>query len=247
MKVIIDKNGEAKLAFADLEIRFSGEPFPLYPGEVLKKPIKPIETIPANCAFKLLVKLDYTDSDDVKHFVGDELLIGGPCSYIPRKDVDVLEEIKATLIKPNEALKFKAKRDCVDKKNIKRLNGEEWIVKKCGAYLPGTYEQVEWVIEIVKAHVFTDKKALHVRALKSLTDEFNKKRLNGEEWLVTSSDTETYIPDVYEEIVGVVSITTLNSRQFCVILDPVDPETNKQELGKKKLVKGEKTFFLKSN
>ena len=44
------------------------------------------------------------------------------------------------------------------------------------------------------------KKALHVRALKSFTDEFNKKRLNGEEWLVTSNDTETYIPDVYEEV-----------------------------------------------
>jgi len=120
----------------------------------LKKPIKPIETIPANCAFKLLVKLDYTDSDDVKPFVGDELLIEGPCSYIPRKEVEVLEEIKATLIKPNEALKVKAKRDCVDKNNIKRFTGEEWIVKKCGAYLPGTYEQV---IEIVKAHVLTDK------------------------------------------------------------------------------------------
>jgi major vault protein len=32
-----DENGQAKLAFADLEIRFNRDPFPLYPGEVLKQ------------------------------------------------------------------------------------------------------------------------------------------------------------------------------------------------------------------
>ena len=38
-------------------------------------------------------------------------------------------------------------------------------------------------------------------------------------------------------------MTVLNSRQYCVILDPVD-NSGKPQLGKKKLVKGEKTFFL---
>lgn len=50
------------------------------------------------------------------------------------------------------------------------------------------------------------KKALHIRALRSFTDEFNKKRLNGEEWLVTSDDTETYIPTVNEEVSNNYSI-----------------------------------------
>lgn len=44
-------------------------------------------------------------------------------------------------------------------------------------------------------------------------------------------------------MVGVVSVTVLNSREYCVILDPVD-ENGKPQLGKKKLMKGEKTFFL---
>jgi major vault protein len=35
----------------------------------------------------------------------------------------------------------------------------------------------------------------------------------------------------------------LNSRQYCVILDPVGND-GKPQLGKKKLVQGEKTFFL---
>jgi len=44
------------------------------------------------------------------------------------------------------------------------------------------------------------QKALHVRALRTFTDAFKHKRLHGEEWLVYDSDTETYIPDVYEEV-----------------------------------------------
>jgi major vault protein len=35
-----DASGQAKLAFADLEIRFNRDPFPLYPGETLKQVIK---------------------------------------------------------------------------------------------------------------------------------------------------------------------------------------------------------------
>ena len=34
--VEMDENGQAKLAFADLEIRFNRDPFPLYPGESIK-------------------------------------------------------------------------------------------------------------------------------------------------------------------------------------------------------------------
>ena len=48
---------------------------------------------------------------------------------------------------------------------------------------------------------------------------------------------ESYIPDVYEEVVGPVDITTLSSRQYCVIVNPVGPD-GKPQLGARKLVKG---------
>ena len=38
------------------------------------------------------------------------------------------------------------------------------------------------------------------------------------------------------QVVGVVDITTLNNRQYCVILDPVDKD-GKPQLGQKRLVK----------
>lgn len=40
-----------------------------------------------------------------------------------------------------------------------------------------------------------------------------------------------------------VNVTTLTNRQYCVILDPVGKD-GKPQLGQKKLVKGEKSFFL---
>lgn len=42
---------------------------------------------------------------------------------------------------------------------------------------------------------------------------------------------------------NIVSITTLSNRQYCVILDPCGPD-GKPQLGQKKLIKGEKSFFL---
>ena len=40
-----------------------------------------------------------------------------------------------------------------------------------------------------------------------------------------------------------VNITTLSNRHYCVILDPAGPD-GKPQLGQKKLIKGEKSFFL---
>ena len=239
-RVQFDENGQAKLAFADLEIRFSRDPFPLYPGEVLKQNVTPLKVIPANSALRLKAVLDFDDENSVKRTAGDEWLFEGPGTYIPRKEVSIEEQIRATIIKPNQAIRLRARKECTDRSGNNRVTGEEWIVKQTGAYLPGAYEEV---VSVVDAYVLTEKKALHLRAIRTFTDDFNKKRLNGEEWLITLNDTETHIPNVYEEVVGVVNVTTLNSRQYTVLIDPIGSD-GKPQMGKKKLVKGEKSFFL---
>jgi len=48
---------------------------------------------------------------------------------------------------------------------------------------------------------------------------------------------------VYEEVVGVVNITTLSNRQYAVIVNPVDTD-GKPQLGRRHLVKGHTSFFL---
>lgn len=240
-KPVTDNLGQTKLQHADQEIRLTQDPFPLYPGEILKQPVTPLTVVPANSALRIRAILDFDDEGGEKRIAGDEWLFEGPGTYIPRKECVVEETVRASIIASNQAIRLRARKECTDRQGNPRVTGEEWLVKKIGAYLPGAYEEV---VDIVNAYVLTDKKALHMRSKITFKDDFNVVRKNGEEWLITMQDTETHIPNVSEEVVGVVNITTLNNRQYCVILDPLD-ESGKPQLGQKKLVKGEKSFFLK--
>jgi len=166
---------------------------------------------------------------------GDEWLFKGPGTYIPRVEVQVVEIVRAIIIKPNEALRLKARRPTSSRKA-----GEEWLIRIPGAYLPDVDEEVR---ETVKAYILTAQRALHLEALDTFTDVRGTKRNVGEQWLVTVNDASTHIPDVYERVVGEVNVTTLTSRQFCVVLDPVDGY-GRNQLGKRELRKGETSFFL---
>jgi len=106
--------------------------------------------------------------------------------------------------------------------------------------MPGPYEQI---VKSMKASVLTDTRAVHMRALDNFTDINGKERQTGEEWLVTKADIPQIIPEVHEEITQVVQITTLSSREYCVIENYVD-ESGTNQLGKKVLRRGECSFFL---
>ncbi|XP_069044490.1 major vault protein [Lepisosteus oculatus] len=238
--VLFDPPGQAKLRHADLEIRLSQEPFPLYPGEELEQDVTALQIVLPDSALRLQALLDFEDVGGVKRIAGDEWLFEGPGTYIPRKEVEVLETVRATVIQHNQAIRLRARKEGLDRSRVQRVTGEEWLVRKVGAYLPGVHEEV---MDIVNAFVLTDKKALHVRALRPFRDSRGHERRTGEEWLITLADCEAHIPEVSEEVVGVVSVTTLSSRQYCVVLDPVGAD-GKPQLGQKRVVKGEKSFFL---
>merc|ERR1719192_2264170 len=240
-KIELDGLGQVKLQHAEEEIRLAQDPFPLYPGEELKLQVTLLSVVPALGAIKLKVTRDFKDESDQEWKAGDEILFEGPGTYTPRKELDVVSQHQAIIIKPNTAVKLRATRETLDRNGKERVAGEEWMLKKNGAYLPGVYEEV---VESITATYLTDKLAVHVIATQSFKDEnLNKTRKSGEEYLVTINDTETFIPDVYEKVVGSVNITTLNNRQYCVIVNPIG-ENGKPQLGAKKLVKGEKSFFL---
>lgn len=73
----------------------------------------------------------------------------------------VKEVVQATVIKPNQAIKLRARKECIDRDGNARVTGEEWLVKKTGAYLPGAYEEV---VDVVNAYVLTEKVCLHFAA-----------------------------------------------------------------------------------
>ncbi|XP_066484436.1 major vault protein [Tiliqua scincoides] len=239
-EVQFDAVGQVRLRHADLEIRLAQDPFPLYPGEQLQQDVTPLQIVLANTALHLKALLDFEDDQGGKYVAGDEWLFEGPGTYIPHKEVEVVEIIQATVIRPNQAIRLQARKECKDREGNKRVTGEEWLVKRVGAYLPGVFEEV---VDTVDAYVLTEKKALHLRATKTFRDSQDIVRRTGEEWLITMADTEAHIPDVYEEVLGVIDITTLNSCQYCVVCDPVGAD-GKPQLGKKKKIKGEMSFFL---
>ena len=150
---VFDESGQVKLRHADQEIRLAQDPFPLYPGEVLKQVVTALKVVTANTALRLRAILDFED-DEVRHVAGDEWLFEGPGTYIPRKEVIVEETIRATVIKANQAIKLRARKETQDRQENDRVTGEEWLVKQIGAYLPGAYEEV---IDIVDAYVLTEK------------------------------------------------------------------------------------------
>merc|ERR550534_1714122 len=144
-----------------------------------------------NKAIKLRANRNFVDRDSIKRTAGDVYLFKGPGTYVPDVHEDELEEISATIIKDNQALRLRAKQDCTDRDGNKRVTGEEWLVTRKGAYLRGVHEEE---VGLVDASIQTDQKALHVKALRSFKDQFGKDRKNGEEWLVTKNDAEMYIP-----------------------------------------------------
>jgi major vault protein len=246
------KTGNVRLRHGDEEIRFHQDPFPLYPGESLRGKVQALQVVAPNAALRLRAIRDFVDDigsgrrgeddvDPVERVAGDEWLWEGPGTYLPRIEVQVVEIIRATIVKPNQALQLRARKDCIDRQEHARAAGEEWTVRNSGAYLPGVDEEI---VATLKAHILTEKMAIHLRASKTYKDVFGKNRKAGEEWLVTIDDAETHIVDVYEEFVGQVRITTLSNRQYCVVVDPVMPD-GRQRLGTRQLRTGPLSFFLR--
>ena len=81
-KPVMDDTGQIKLRHADQEIRLAQDPFPLYPGEVLKQVVTPLKIVQANSALRLRAILDFETEDGEKRVAGDEWLFEGPGKYI---------------------------------------------------------------------------------------------------------------------------------------------------------------------
>jgi len=242
-KPTYDAYGQAVLLHGELEIRLASEtpdPFPLFPGEALKGKIAELLVVSSNEALRLKAVRDFETAEGGTTYAGDEWIFEGPATYYPRVDVEILETVRARVIKPNQALRLRAKKACVDCEGAARSAGEEWLMRAVGAYMPGIDEEV---VHVVSAYVLTEHEALHLRATRTFVDQFLNERKAGSEWLVRHTDAEAFIPGVYEEVLGLVSLITLTRREYCVVRDPIDAE-GKPQLGRRELRQGSDSFFL---
>jgi major vault protein len=234
---------QVKLRFGDEEIRTYLDypnPFSLYPGETLVHEIQNARILNENQALRLYATRNFHDSiSDKDRLAGDEWILRGPCLYIERVEVNVVEQIPCIIIERNTALKLKAKRNFTSVNGTKRITGQEWLVRDVGPYIP---EAEEEIVEVVKATILSDLIALRIRATANFTDFYGVERKPGQEWIVTNKTASSHIPDVYETVVERLNKIVLNRWQYCIIMDPL--EEGRNLFGRKVLRKGETSFFL---
>jgi len=239
---IKDRDGQIKVNYSEIEYRFYENyksPFFLYYGEEVKGKIEKLSYVKSNEALKLRANRNLKDGD-VTRQAGDEWLFYGPKTYYPRIGVEIAHEVKSLIIEPGEGVRLKANQNFVDREGINHKAGEEWIVRRPGAYIPDVYEKVE---KIQKSVIIHDKQAIFLRAIKSFTDVYGKEHRAGEEWLITPDKSRCHLIDIYEELVKIEEMIILSKDNFAVILNPVD-DHGRNLKGSKKLLKGEKSFFL---
>lgn len=243
--VMEDEFKQVKLRFGDEEIRTYdkySEPFPLYPGEIKASTISPALILSETQALRLYALRNFYDEMfKVDRVAGEEWVLKGPHVYVQSVEVEVLGQFKATIIGPNQALRLRAKKDFTSADGVKRISGEEWLVREIGPYIVSAEEEI---VNLVNAIILSNLVALRLSASNSFKDIYGIKRNSGEEWIVTDEMTSTHIPDVYETIVEKLNKCVLNRWQYCIVMDPIG-EDGKNLYGQKVLRKGETSFFLR--
>ncbi|KAG8341914.1 putative major vault protein [Trypanosoma vivax] len=241
---VLDERAVVELRVGEEEIRLEQQPFPLFPGEELKvvdgEWLFQLQVIGADRGYHVRCVSGFVDEERGAVLPGKEWIVPGPKTYIPRVEVEVLREIEAYIIRPNMALKLRALADFTDSNGMTRRAGEEWLIRDTCAYLPQIEEKVMGTVEGV---VLTETEGIHLQAQNTFVDVQGKKRVAGEQWLVTNKECQTYIPDVHEKIISTAKVVVLDAQQFCVVADPVD-DNRVNQFGKKEMRKGKLSFFL---
>ena len=70
-----------KLRHGDLEVRLTGEPFPLYPGERLQEIVTKLKAVPRDSALRLQAVMDFKDGE-VERLALDQWLFEGPGTFL---------------------------------------------------------------------------------------------------------------------------------------------------------------------
>ncbi|KAK0051986.1 major vault protein, partial [Biomphalaria pfeifferi] len=247
------RGGKCDLDLGQTKVKFHGEAFPLYPGEYLaaapnyikgsgdySSAIKPLPVVKANHAIRLDAIIDHKDEDGTWRKAGDIWQLKGPLTYKPKPEVRIKEIIEPKIIKSGQVIKLRATQDTEDSFGNFRVTGEEWLVKEPGAYLPGVFEEV---VSIEDVMTLTQDVGLHLKATQTLTDLTGKKRQAGEEWLLTSDVSTEYSTQVGVEVVQTIKKTVLKKGQYAVILNPIDKQ-GRPQYGQKELRVGLSSFFL---
>jgi len=262
--VVYDKMGLPRYRWSKIEYRTRDEfpePFPLhYEEKILGNDDVDIDLISnRDKSENFLISLKYIEElsylvlrakvkfteivgkEKTTRNPGDEWIFYGPNYYLPRDEIEILKEQKSRIIKDNQALILRAKKDFTDRNGIKRKAGDKWLMREKGAYLQDVQEEVE---QVTDAHILDDETSLLLRADFDFEDYYVNKRKAGEEWLITKNISNTHIVDVFESLIDIQKKIILKNDEYCIICNPYDEKNKCNLMGTFKLIKGVDSFFL---
>lgn len=250
---VFDDHGEVKVRFGETQVRVQDDlgihqfktykdPFPLYPYEVIEEQVKKCTILKDNEALRLKAIRPFKDErfGGIERFPEDTYQILGPSTYYPFVEEEVVEKVKAFIITNDMVVVLEAIRDTFDSNGTERRAGERWLHTEPGSFIP-TVDVT--IVDYRQPKVITEKKCIHLRALRTFKDAYGIKRRSGEEWLVTLDISERHLVAPQEEFVGDVQITALSSTEYCYVVNPMKKDGT-HRFGEKELRKGECQFFL---
>jgi len=244
---VLDESGQVSLRWGEEEIRLEQDPFPLFAGEICEA-VKPLEILEQNNALRIQAVRDFDDKymktetgAPVHRKAGSEWWVVGPATYIPQVESRIVCKQKPIVVQQGKAVRLRARKNLIDANGQERVTGEEWLYCNPGAYLPGIDEVV--VTETVNPVILTAKDALHLTALREFKDRFGKIHKAGDEWLVTSEQSESYLIHVEERQIAKIQINSLTKREYMIITNPVG-KNGVPQYGAQEIRRGETTFFL---
>ncbi|KAF5218546.1 hypothetical protein C3747_283g12 [Trypanosoma cruzi] len=243
--VLSPDGGEPTYRMGHREVRLSQPPFPLYPGE-LASDLKPMRILTSKEAIIVRALEDHTTTEEftgktVQRIAGEQWLVKGPGAYVPRVDEEVLRRVVPLLLSANEYIQLCAMADFKEPDGTARRVGEKWNLLTQGVFFPGPYTKQE---PVKKGITLSPTLALHVRAVHSFYDtRFGIQRCLGDRWLVTHDEVALFLPTEDEDPETTVPLTIVGQQQYCILLRTVQDGVVHD--GKRKLLKGPCSFFLK--
>lgn len=240
--VLIDDYEQAELRVGDKEVRVGPSSFALYPGEILDGTIKKEYVLGSYDALKVLAKEPFIDNislsekskKEKKRNAGDEWLIKGPCKYIPPKDVEVLSQEKAIILKETE---YCIILNPVDESGIVQ-EGKRKVVS--GPYVFFVEPNEEALGGIKEKYILNENQGILLQAISDFIDNSIEdkeiKRKAGDKWVVRGPI--IYTPNKYIEVERKLDVISLGQGEGIYVKN--------LKSGKIKLIVGPTQFMLEA-
>ncbi len=235
----LDSFGQARLAVGDTEVRVGPQAFVLYPGEELDGDVQAESVLGVYDALKLRAVLPFEDPEaeggSRQRQPGDEWLVHGPRRYIPRKEVQIVSQEKARVLRESQYCvvlnPFDRATGRIQEGRRKVISGPDVFVLEPGEALEG---------EIRNKHVLSERQGLKLEAIDEFVDRVaggtTVTRKAGDTWVIRGP--QTYVPNEKVKILQEIQAISLGQGEGLYVRD--------LRTGRVQLIEGPCQFMLEA-